>query len=136
MSNISPLIAQSQIRMWMVCESGQRWLKASHRFALDLFPNHLTPNLISVAPETVHSQLLGQRKAIVFWEITPLCVSTILEHVASLSMATPDVLQIAAVGDLPDRYTVTLSEMGVCAMIETPEQLPSLSGLVKRYFAE
>jgi hypothetical protein len=136
MSDISPLIDQSQIRLWLVCESGQRWLTASHRFAIELVPSHLTPNLISVAPETIDSCLIGQRKAIVFWEITPLCVSTILEQVTHLSVTAPRVLQIAAVGDLADHYTTTLSELGIRAMIEKPEQLPSLSGLVKRYFAE
>ncbi|QDT08089.1 hypothetical protein [Planctomycetes bacterium K23_9] len=134
MSGISPLIDPSLIQTWIVCESDQRWMTASRRFATHLVPAPMTVNLVSAEPNLVRRLLIGKRKAVVLWEIDGSCAARMYDLVASTSLGAPGILQIVAANGITPRDQMALTELGVGAIISQPEQLPGLSNLCLRYF--
>ncbi|MGB7344512.1 MAG: hypothetical protein WBD20_09885 [Pirellulaceae bacterium] len=134
MSGISPLIDQSLVRSWIVCESGSRWLTASQRFITDLMPAHLTANIVTCENTDVRKLLLRKPRAVVLWEITSANATLLFERISETSLAHPTALQLAAANGLAERDLDALSELGVGAVVAQIEQLPGLSKLVHRYF--
>jgi len=133
MSTISPLIDQSSVRPWIVCESGQRWVTASRRFSTQLLPPNFTANVLACGPVDIPMQLVRQPSAIVLWEISPANTIGILDHITALSWSHPHVLQIAAASEITDGDLISLSEMGIKAIVTETEQLPGLRKMIYRY---
>ena len=125
---------ESPKRLWVVCESGERWLTASRRFATTLIPEDLVAKIVRANPSEVQVKLVSQQRAVVLWEIDGDNLPDIASSISQISSSGRDVLQLAAVSSIAPRDLFKLSELGIAASIRRPERLPSLANLVQRFF--
>ncbi|NND95944.1 MAG: hypothetical protein HKN47_01290 [Pirellulaceae bacterium] len=131
----SAITDASQTPLWIVCESGQRWLFAIRRFINQLMPADSTASIVTGSADDVGALLVGHRRAVVVWEISPDNLSAACDQIAKVSISSPGVLQIAISNGLSDAAVIALTELGVATTICQVEQLPRLEKLFHLYFA-
>ncbi len=129
----------SQIRSWVVCESGTRWLTATRRFAVQMMPDHLIASIIPLQPTPgdfmkTCSLLTRKHPSILFWVITPQNLTTVIDLITQTSIGSRSVLQLAAVHEISQASQIALSETGIATQIQRPEQLPSLASMIRLHF--
>jgi len=123
------------VRPWVLCERGTRWFPALCRFAPELMPDPLTASIIALDARQVRSALIGQTKAVLWWEAPADGVATLCDAVAFVSLVAPQVSQIVVGSRLSRAEQLVLAELRVAATIEHLEQIPQLSRLISAYFA-
>ncbi len=131
---------------WIVCESGNRWRQC----VLRLVPEWLgLDHSLAVKSLAVKNVLAGEVLAatlrlphgVLLWELDAASTSTVTQAISSLSVDRDRWLQIVAVDQvsprdrLSPRELCSLSEMGVAAVIEQPEELPRLGRMISGHFA-
>ena len=136
------LTAAQQQRLWVVCESGDRWITATRRFVTEVIPEDLVASIVAAKANQALALQVGQQKtqqrSIVIWEINPSTIAAHLDHVARTTIAAPSALQLAVMDSaasqaISSTAAAALTEMGVTTLINHVEQLPALAPLVRRY---
>ncbi len=137
--------------MVLVCESGHRWCDAARRF-IGPFQHApaatrgrrgvaATATVFHVQPtqhDQVRAAIEGHPRAAILWEITSANVAPVAESIARIGVGRHDVLQCVVLdhGDtarLRDA-ALRLSELGVAAIAERPEDLAVTARLIHRRF--
>ena len=148
-STTTILTDDSQKRLWVVCESGHRWITAVRRFATELMPNDLAASIVAAQPNQALALLVDQQKIqqrtqqrlIVLWEIAEATIDDNLHYISRTSIATDNTLQLAvwqagsSFESISGPAAAALTELGVTAAISQVEQLPGLSRLIHRFLA-
>ncbi|QDT08058.1 hypothetical protein K227x_64880 [Rubripirellula lacrimiformis] len=129
-------VQRSQLRPWLVCESGSRWLTASRRFVPAMMPPPLSASIIPVMPDRITAAISGHRQAVIVWSIQSDDLVDRVDRIRAVSIASPHVLQIAAVTDLSAPQRTVLSELRVSVMMRHVEELPRWQRLIQGYFAD
>jgi hypothetical protein len=135
----------------LVCEAGHRWCDAARRF---IGPFQHAPattggrravdapaTVFHVQPtqhDRVRAAIQGNPRAVILWEITSANVAAVAATIAGIGVGRPDVLQCVVLdhGDtarLRDA-ALRLSEFGVAAIAERPEDLAIAARLIHRCF--
>ncbi|MGI9469892.1 MAG: hypothetical protein ACR2NZ_00065 [Rubripirellula sp.] len=129
------LVDPGVIRPWIVCETGTRWITGLRRFAPEIMPSELVPQ-IHVAPRSkTLSMLTHAGPTIVLWEVQPDGLAVSCECLAQAAMLAPGALQIVAAAGLTMRERLVIAGFRISATIEHPEDLVSLKPMIHRYFA-
>jgi hypothetical protein len=88
--------------------------------------------------------IAGRESVAVLWEISPgdstsAELSSLALSIAKIGVGRPDVFQMIAVGDGPgadaDSLTLRVMELGVAAIVQSPEQLATMARLIRRRFS-
>lgn len=136
----------------LVCESGRRWCDAARRFvgpfqhATESAPNNrlarIDQPIFAVQPaelSKVRAILAGHKASVILWEISYQNAPAVALTIAQIGVGRPDVLQLAAIGDAPSRQSNDLSlrilELGVSALVRSPEELSSIARMIRRRFS-
>ena len=85
--------------------------------------------------ENIRTHLAGHQRGIVLWDIRRHDLVAACDRIATLAIAMPGILQVAATTDLSDSHRLMLAELRIAAMLRHPEDLPSIGRLVNRNFA-
>ena len=120
---------------WLICSRDDRWPRAVRRFAPELTPGIGSMKMLVCEPADSASILFAQSSAIVLWQIETETLGAWCDRIAKTSIASPNVLQLAATSELSPLEQAALSELGVAAMIRHIEQLPMLAKMIRRYLA-
>lgn len=120
---------------WVICESGDRWAGAVRRFAPELMPRPRVATIVNFDATLRGAVMPVRSRAVILWEIHPENFSPVCDSLAAVAIEYPDTLRLAAATGLSDRRRILISELAVAATISHPEDLPSLAGMVKAYFA-
>lgn len=125
----------TELRTWMICEQGERWITAARRFAPQIM-HPLVPALqmVEVADLRNHLQPLGEQPAIVLCEVDRQELLQACDNLAQIKLLAPQALVLLAVAELSGRERSVLGEFGYSALVRHPEDLPVLTGLIRRYF--
>lgn len=126
---------RANVRPWIVCESGNRWMTAVRRFVAEMMPPGLAASVIAAEPAKVHAMISPRRPSVVLWEFQPSLFAAVCDAVAATTIAAPKTLQIVASETLSRRQQFVLSELRVTATLRHVEELPRLTGLIQGYFA-
>lgn len=132
----------SDLRRWVVCESGSRWAHAVRCFGPSMTPAPLVLDVIALGLEglaspadAVRGELNQRESAIVLWEVDPESVLEASQWLRQTAIALPRTVQIVADRGLSPRQRMAICEFPVAVSIQHPEQLPRLDPLVKGHFA-
>ena len=138
--------------LFLVCETGHRWCDAARRFvgpfqhARELGSPGCgsTPNgpqfvVQSLEPGKVRAMIAGQSAVAILWEFSRDNAAATALNIAKIGAGRPDVFQVGAIGDLSGQQARSLSlqltELGLAAILHSPEQLATTSRLIHRRFA-
>lgn len=129
-------IDRSDLRDWLVCESGQRWVTAVRRFWPLLMPGPLVPSIITVDPKQAIDRLAARRdqRAILLWESTHGSLLPVCEQIIQASRVCPKSLQLVAATGRPESEIAILLELPCAAIVRHPEDLSGLGGMIGSYF--
>ena len=137
----------------LVCESGRRWCDAARRFVGPFqhappLPDHRRGLRSSGPLFTVHAiehskvraMIAGRESVAIVWEISPQTASAIALSISQISVVRPDVVQIVTVSaeSASESHDLSLRilELGITAVVETPEQFPMVARLLRRRFTD
>jgi hypothetical protein len=132
---IDPLAAQSPVRTWIVCESGNRWLQAVRRFAPHMMPPPLTATSLQVEPAGLPRLLQPNLHGVLVLEVRRQSMRTACDLLALRATAAPGILPVVAGSGLSAAERIVLLEFQCAVTIRHPEDLPRLSRLFHGYFA-
>ena len=136
----------------LVCESGRRWCDTARRF---IGPFQHAPQLSddrrearsreavfvvqSIEHSRVRAMIAGRESVAIVWEISRETASSIALTIAQIGVGRPDVVQLITVCAESAAETRDLSlrilELGIAAVVQTPEQFPMVARLLRRRFA-
>lgn len=133
---------------FLVCESGQRWCDTARRFvgpfqhAEDQRPSGASaqPSIIvrNVPHQKVRASLASNSDAAVLWEISAENVVQVALSVAQIAVGRPDVMQLVGLhseaGRAGSSIGLRMLELGVRAVVSSPEEFAIISSLVHRRF--
>ena len=126
---------------WIICESGNRWRQSVLRFVPEWLGKDNSLAVKNVLAGEVLASTLRLPYGVLLWELDAASVSTVMQAISSLSVDRNRWLQIVAVDQVSPRNRLSprdlcsLSEMGVAAVIEQPEELPRLGRMISGHFA-
>jgi hypothetical protein len=129
-------IDRADLRTWLVCEAGQRWISAVRRFSPGLMPPPLVPSIIAAESATAMSRATALRghRAIILWESSGESLLPVCDRLIQASQANPQALQLVAAGDRTDREQAILLELPCTAILRHPEDLAGLKSMIRSYF--
>lgn len=131
----SYLVDPGIVRRWIVCETDTRWLTALRRFAPQIMPPNLVPELHTAPRAHALSMLAHAKSTIILWEVRRDSIAVSCECLAHASMLAPNVMQIVAGSDLRFQERLAIAAYPVSATIRHPEDLVGLTRMIHRYFA-
>ncbi len=126
---------------WIVCESGNRWRQCVLRLVPEWLGKDDSLAVKNVLAGDVLASTLRLPKGVLLWELDALSALRVIQAIASLSVDRDRWLQIVAVSSisakvhLATRDLCALSEMGIAAVIQQPEELPRLGRMISGHFA-
>lgn len=138
---------------FLVCESGRRWCDAARRFvgpfqhaaggASGAGNNTRGQVQMTVSPvehAKVRASLTGHRSIAILWELTPENAGRIALTIAQIGVGRPDAFQLVAIdhpgSPVTDNLSLRIMELGVAAVVHTPEHFSTIAPLVRRRFAD
>jgi hypothetical protein len=129
-------IDRSDLRRWVVCESGNRWVTAVRRFSPELMPKPLVSEIVpTTATEAIAELTASQdRPAVMLWESWHESLLPVCDQIILAASRCPTALQIVAAVDHTDRERAILQELPCVAIIRHPEDLAALKRLIRAYF--
>ena len=129
-------IDRADLRNWLVCESGQRWVTAIRRFSPELMPRPLVPSIVVSDPQEAIDRLaaLPEQRAIMLWESTSGSLLPVFDQLMETSSACPKVLQLVAANGRSAREQAMLLELPCATILRHPEDLPGLRSMIRSYF--
>ncbi|QEF96530.1 hypothetical protein Mal15_05580 [Stieleria maiorica] len=137
------------IPLW-VCESGRRWCDAAKRF-VGPFQHDPKPvstdgtepgermfHVQSLDAAPIRAQLPAHRDLVILWEVVSEHTPAVALHIAQIGVTRPDVLQLAAIDDVPRarsrRLALRMMELGAAVVLHDPLDLAVYAKLVHRRF--
>ena len=129
-------IDRADLRSWLVCESGQRWVTAVRRFSPELMPRPLVPEIVPVDPKQAIAKLSASRDrpTVVLWESSAGSLLPVCDQIIAAASAHPKSLQLVAATDRSERERGILMEMPCTTLVRHPEDLARLKGMIRSYF--
>jgi hypothetical protein len=125
----------SDIRRWVVCERGNRWMQAVRRFAPRMTPAPLILEVVEAEPEKVANHLIPTLPCIVLWEVESASLLQVSQWLIKTAISAPHAVQLVADCGISVRERTVLCEFPVAVLIGQPEQLPRVHPLVEGHFA-
>lgn len=129
------LVDPSDIRTWIICETGSRWLTAVRRFGPDMFPADLIPKVKSASRDETLAMLSLSEPSIVLWEVRRDSLAAHCDSLARSTANNPQALQIIACHQLTHREQWCLTPFPVATRVQHPEELPRLTRMIHLHFA-
>ena len=112
---------------WIIVADRDRWRLAVHRFAYEGLQKHLALSIESTvhanSAEYVSSLFTQTTNLAVLWDLDNRTLSNCFSKISRISIARPDIIQLAAISQISQNYQLNLMEIGVSIVLRHPESL-------------